>query len=438
MDNSDSDTDEDDYFEIDTKTTQYELRSFFDQFLLKNKINLQPEYQREFIWNSDKQDLLIDSIMRSFVIPNFVFIKGATTDDKKKYNFECIDGQHRLTVIKHFITGEKLNGNYVKWRKKDVHGKTISVFYEENKNTKNNRVRCRRFMTENEKDRFNDFNLSVCTINTELEFKDICTIFNRLQNGERTTSLDRLKNQDHCLAELIRKINIGRIEIFKQTSTGKLLWDIFGHVIKNKQTKSIKNMFSSMLMRYALIYVKGFNKITSYLDLNLLKDIETKSERADISNKTSDQIINNIGKFLKTIHKSARHKKLTIHMFYVLADIYNNTLNGDMPESVIAKIVKSKQFSEYNNDSKFCTGTGPPSPATYKEVRDIFAKLCKCGNSDSDTSDSDSDNSDSDNSDSDNSDGSSHKYTHSHYTNACGTEKKNKVGNTKIIKKNCF
>lgn len=395
MDDSDSDTDEDDYFEIDTKTTQYELRSFFDQFLLKNKINLQPEYQREFIWNSDKQDLLIDSIMRSFVIPNFVFIKGATADDKKKYNFECIDGQHRLTVIKHFITGEKLNGNYVKWRKKDANGKTINVFYEENKHTKNNRVRCRRFMTENEKDRFNDFNLSVCTINTELEFRDICTIFNRLQNGERTTSLDRLKNQDHCLAELLRKINIGRIEIFKQTTIGKLLWDIFGHVIKNKQTKSIKNIFSSMLMRYALIYVKGFNKITSYLDLNLLKDIEIKSERADISSKTSDQIINNIKKFLKTIHKSVRHKKLTIHMFYVLADIYTNTLSCDMPKSVVAKIVKSKQFLEYNNDSKFCTGTGPPSPATYREIRDIFANLCECDNSDN----SDSDNSDSDNSD---------------------------------------
>ncbi len=77
MNSSDSESEQDteDYFEIDTKTSQYVLRSFYDQYLSKDKINLQPEYQREFVWNCKKQDLLIDSIMRSFVIPSFIFIK---------------------------------------------------------------------------------------------------------------------------------------------------------------------------------------------------------------------------------------------------------------------------------------------------------------------------------------------------------------------------
>lgn len=75
MNSSDSESDNDEYFEIDTETSQCSLRSFYDQYLMKNKINLQPEYQRDFVWNGDKQNLLIDSIMRSFVIPGFIFIK---------------------------------------------------------------------------------------------------------------------------------------------------------------------------------------------------------------------------------------------------------------------------------------------------------------------------------------------------------------------------
>jgi len=150
-DDTDSGSDADDYFELETNTSQNGLRSFYDQYLVKNTINLQPEYQREFVWNSTKQDLLIDSIMRCFVVPSFIFIK----DESKKYNYECIDGQHRLSVIKHYISGEKLNGNYVKWRKKNRDGDIEHVLYEKNHNTVSLKIRGKRYMTDDEREKFN-------------------------------------------------------------------------------------------------------------------------------------------------------------------------------------------------------------------------------------------------------------------------------------------
>jgi hypothetical protein len=235
-DDTDSGSDADDYFELETNTSQNGLRSFYDQYLVKNTINLQPEYQREFVWNSTKQDLLIDSIMRCFVVPSFIFIK----DESKKYNYECIDGQHRLSVIKHYISGEKLNGNYVKWRKKNRDGDIEHVLYEKNHNTVSLKIRGKRYMTDDEREKFNDFSLSICKIRTKLELKHKCTIFNRLQNGERTSSIDKLKNTDHQLSDLLRKLNIGRIELFKESVIGKILWDMFMTNTKKVQQKTTK------------------------------------------------------------------------------------------------------------------------------------------------------------------------------------------------------
>ena len=287
-----------------------------------------------------------------------------------------------MTVIKHFITGEKLNGNYVKWQKKNQNGKIENIFYEKNKHTKNNRARNKRFMTEDERDKFNEFNLSICIINTNLDFKNVCTIFNRLQNGERTTGVDRLKNQDHPLTNLLRKANIGRLEPFKKTKIGKYLWKIFMKNKKGKTSTSVKKFFASILMRYALIYVKGIDNITSYLDLNMTRDIETKSERADISSKTSEEIIENMENFLKSISTTIKNKNITIHMFYILADIYNHTLNENMSKGTIKDIVNSDIFSEFNNDLKFCKKGGVPSPAKYKEVRNMLIDICKENESD--------------------------------------------------------
>lgn len=395
---SDTDSDTDDYFELDTQTSQYGLRSFYDQYLVKNKINLLPEYQREFVWNNTKQDLLIDSIMRTFVIPGFIFIKE---DTNKKFNFECIDGQHRLTVISHFISGEKLNGNCVKWRKKNSEGVVENVLYEKNENTSSLKIRNKRYMTENERDKFNEFNLSICIIKTKLELKHKCTIFNRLQNGERASSIDKLKNRDHPLADLLRKLNIGRLELFKQSVVGKNLWKLFISNSKKKTPLKMtkKNLLADLIMRYAIIYVNGLDSVTSFLNVNLRKDIEINSERANISKKTTEEIIKNMEIFLKHISKIIKKKNLTVHMFYILIDLYNHSFNRMLNDKELQTIVNSDIFNTHNKDI-FCKGKAAPA-SKYREIRDNLLELINKNTIKSDDEQIESDQTESDEDDED-------------------------------------
>jgi hypothetical protein len=70
-----------------------QIRDSYD----KETLNLNPPYQRRFIWTLNDQQTLIDSILRGYAIPNiFLF-------EKKKNNFEMVDGQQRSRTIIGFI-----------------------------------------------------------------------------------------------------------------------------------------------------------------------------------------------------------------------------------------------------------------------------------------------------------------------------------------------
>lgn len=79
-------------FRIETWTIS-RIREYYD----KGTLNLNPPYQRRFIWTLKDQQTLIDSILRGYAIPNiFLF-------EKKKSHFEMVDGQQRSRTIIGFI-----------------------------------------------------------------------------------------------------------------------------------------------------------------------------------------------------------------------------------------------------------------------------------------------------------------------------------------------
>jgi hypothetical protein len=95
----------------------YEIKYIYETYLKNQEVNLSPSYQREFSWSNDKQDLFIDSIINNYIIPPIILIKLNT---KKGFKYECMDGQHRLTVLKHFIEGKPVNPtipHYIKYTK---------------------------------------------------------------------------------------------------------------------------------------------------------------------------------------------------------------------------------------------------------------------------------------------------------------------------------
>ena len=68
-----------------------------------------PDWQREEVWDRDKKQRLIDSILRGWKLPKFYLVKASNDD----YLVE--DGQQRLTSILEFFSNElSLNADSAK------------------------------------------------------------------------------------------------------------------------------------------------------------------------------------------------------------------------------------------------------------------------------------------------------------------------------------
>lgn len=70
------------------------------ELIRKDKINLHPPYQRNFIWSSKDQKLLIDSIKKGYPLPNFFVYK------RKDGTYDMVDGQQRATTISKYVKGD--------------------------------------------------------------------------------------------------------------------------------------------------------------------------------------------------------------------------------------------------------------------------------------------------------------------------------------------
>lgn len=78
--------------------TKWTIQKLYDSFKSGN-LNLSPPYQRNFIWSTEDQRTLIDSINRKLPIPNFFILEQGA----KKY--EMVDGQQRSRTIINFLDG---------------------------------------------------------------------------------------------------------------------------------------------------------------------------------------------------------------------------------------------------------------------------------------------------------------------------------------------
>lgn len=72
-----------------------ELVNYIDE----KKVDLNPDYQRNFIWSSGDQRDLVDTIIREYPIPNFFMYEDM------KGEFEMVDGQQRSKTIYRFVKG---------------------------------------------------------------------------------------------------------------------------------------------------------------------------------------------------------------------------------------------------------------------------------------------------------------------------------------------
>ncbi|CZR51618.1 uncharacterized protein PAC_01495 [Phialocephala subalpina] len=88
-------------------------RSLFDlyQCIDAKSIILDPEYQRDVVWDEGRAALLVTSILMGYFIPPIIFNVKKTTvkvegRDEVRYTRICVDGKQRLTSIWKFLKGQ--------------------------------------------------------------------------------------------------------------------------------------------------------------------------------------------------------------------------------------------------------------------------------------------------------------------------------------------
>jgi hypothetical protein len=78
--------------------SQRELVDIFSKRYLFG-IELNPEYQRDYVWELSDKVALIDSIFNHIDIGKFVFAKLEWDDRPDHYSYEIIDGKQRINTI---------------------------------------------------------------------------------------------------------------------------------------------------------------------------------------------------------------------------------------------------------------------------------------------------------------------------------------------------
>lgn len=295
--------------------------TIYNTYFNRNNINLKPNYQRELTWSFDKMCVFIDSIMKGYVIPSFI-LSTIYKKNNDNYNYECIDGQHRLTVLKKYMNSEFIKiGPYEKYIyfEKYENNKKIKIFYQLNNNIKQKYKNCRE-MTNEEKMFFEDTQLQFVIIESDITDIQKCDIFNRLQNGEKVNGITKVKNINHKITDYLRNNNI----------ITNIIVNEFKDIIKNKIVKRNTEIFlieyyTYLLIRLIVIYDKKNFEI-NFLNLNIKKYLINNTSSMKIKGDM-DNIYTNIIKHKNEI-KDKINFKLIPELFLIIffIKVYNEEI----------------------------------------------------------------------------------------------------------------
>lgn len=335
----------DDNEEIIQQNSSKSISACYEEYLKDDKLLLTPEYQREFCWNVEKQNALLDTIYKNWIMPNYVIYKLSKSESKdSEYCYECVDGQHRFRTIKNFI--ENTNNNiYIKIDK-------YKVFYNKSNSNKlllEKKTKYRIF-TKDEKSSFNDFQMFINIIqsknNKALNIGTKCQIFNRLQNGERVASYIKLKNNNNNV-------------ITSYIRTNKLL-DYMNdlHIMDTILTKKMliyENFTIYFCIRTFLIIDKK-NLDINYLNLNIKKYLFSNNgygcPQVQIIGNI-DEILPKVKEIIYFICANDKVKNILPELAYIYICIYANFGINTLSKIIDYLFLNKNIFDKYNDIKKY-------------------------------------------------------------------------------------
>lgn len=376
--NSDSDY-ELELSNISTQITTKGVCAIYHEYLKNNKLFLQPEYQRDFCWSLDKMNAFIDTIMKGWIIPNYVIYELSKKEIKNvKYKCECIDGQHRLTTLKKYIESSPLDENknkYIYWLNNG-----FRIFYDMNKTildklNKGNHVKFRN-LTDDEKYKFDNFQMSFHMISAQngLDISTKCDIFNRLQNGEKVSSYDKLKNyhkneitnciRKELLCKYIDDLNFANKIIFKHNP------------------KKPKQYYIYFLIRTFFIIDKKSLDI-NYLDINIKKGVTANDGKGEPKYRLKNSIdsllpkVKEIIKFIAETEYKTDSNMIIKEVGYIFVCIYANYGIDELITTIkwLNTVSNSKQFEKLNDIKSYISSIDKVVPV--HKIMDHYQTIIK-------------------------------------------------------------
>jgi hypothetical protein len=166
-----------------------------------------PEFQREpTVWNLEKKQLLIDSILREFDISSIYFYK------KNKESYDCIDGRQRINAISSYLglNGEDLFDN-------KFHLKIFNEIYDDRSKFKDANQRRFENLEPKWKEKILNYKLNIVVIEDIEKEEELNLLFLRLQIA---TILNAGEKLHAMLGEMHDKVfyDISQHEFFNKMS----------------------------------------------------------------------------------------------------------------------------------------------------------------------------------------------------------------------------
>jgi hypothetical protein len=331
--------------EIIQQNSSKSISACYEEYLKDNNLLLTPEYQRDFCWSIEKQNALLDTIYKNWIMPNYVIYKLSKSESKdSEYCYECIDGQHRFKTIKYFI--ENTNNNiYIKIDK-------FKVFYSSSDSNKLllEKKKKYRIFTKDEKNNFNDYQMFINIIqsknNKSLNIGTKCQIFNRLQNGEKVASYIKVKNNNNNI-------------ITSYIRTNKLLdymndLQLIDKLLIKKMIK-YENFTIYFCIRTFLIIDKK-NLDINYLDLNIKKYLFSNngvgSPQVQIHNNI-DEILIKVKEIINFICTNEKINNILPELAYIYICIYANFGLNSLNKIIDYLFLNKNIFDKYNDIKKY-------------------------------------------------------------------------------------
>jgi hypothetical protein len=171
----------------------------------RDSIKLDPDYQRAGdIWNLEKRQLLIDSIINEFDIPKIYFHKYSRAELERdhKVKYSIIDGRQRLEAIWKFINGEFPLADDFKYLH-DSDADLAGLTYEE-LGKRHPKLKIK----------FDGFRLSIVTIETD-DLEIIEDLFSRLNEAVPLSAAEKRNAFGGPIPTAIR--SLCRHEFFKKS-----------------------------------------------------------------------------------------------------------------------------------------------------------------------------------------------------------------------------